>query len=332
MESLKSGSLFDAVDSNQRGVQVTKEIGRNDPCPCGSGKKYKACCIDAPMNLFPKHSPTRNYNWNQGEIRGIPTHKIIEKLEMCGIIFQTDEFLNDVEQCLGAKDIYERWKTRCKFTAQGFDEDFPWMAAEVLWKRLAPNKVSTEQIDDWMQDGYDLIRNRDEEGGCTLWLKVWQELKPRFTKSMRTIEDAEAVFQGMQCLFNWCQDMEQELGNAAVDDMSFHDHRIHYCREFCGFFPDSQTIVPNMRRAIAESLFMSGRRDEGEREYLSLVADYPDDPWGYISWGDMYSGDFGIPINRSRAEELYRKALGIDPEEDKTILERIADLKEVAHR
>lgn len=22
----------------------TKKIGRNDPCPCGSGKKYKKCC------------------------------------------------------------------------------------------------------------------------------------------------------------------------------------------------------------------------------------------------------------------------------------------------
>jgi hypothetical protein len=23
-----------------------QKIGRNDPCPCGSGKKYKKCCID----------------------------------------------------------------------------------------------------------------------------------------------------------------------------------------------------------------------------------------------------------------------------------------------
>jgi preprotein translocase subunit SecA len=23
---------------------TTKKIGRNDPCPCGSGKKYKKCC------------------------------------------------------------------------------------------------------------------------------------------------------------------------------------------------------------------------------------------------------------------------------------------------
>jgi len=23
---------------------MKQEIGRNDPCPCGSGKKYKKCC------------------------------------------------------------------------------------------------------------------------------------------------------------------------------------------------------------------------------------------------------------------------------------------------
>jgi len=26
-----------------RSIQANK-IGRNDPCPCGSGKKYKRCC------------------------------------------------------------------------------------------------------------------------------------------------------------------------------------------------------------------------------------------------------------------------------------------------
>jgi uncharacterized protein YecA (UPF0149 family) len=24
----------------------TPKIGRNDPCPCGSGKKYKKCCMN----------------------------------------------------------------------------------------------------------------------------------------------------------------------------------------------------------------------------------------------------------------------------------------------
>ena len=27
-------------------VRKTVKIGPNDPCPCGSGKKYKKCCRD----------------------------------------------------------------------------------------------------------------------------------------------------------------------------------------------------------------------------------------------------------------------------------------------
>jgi preprotein translocase subunit SecA len=25
-------------------VKIAPKVGRNDPCPCGSGKKYKQCC------------------------------------------------------------------------------------------------------------------------------------------------------------------------------------------------------------------------------------------------------------------------------------------------
>ena len=27
---------------------MSHDVGRNDPCPCGSGKKFKKCCIDRP--------------------------------------------------------------------------------------------------------------------------------------------------------------------------------------------------------------------------------------------------------------------------------------------
>jgi uncharacterized protein YecA (UPF0149 family) len=26
-------------------VRTEQKVGRNDPCPCGSGKKYKHCCL-----------------------------------------------------------------------------------------------------------------------------------------------------------------------------------------------------------------------------------------------------------------------------------------------
>lgn len=28
-------------------VRGHRKVGRNDPCPCGSGKKYKKCCLNA---------------------------------------------------------------------------------------------------------------------------------------------------------------------------------------------------------------------------------------------------------------------------------------------
>jgi preprotein translocase subunit SecA len=31
-------------DSGETVRRQTEKIGRNDPCPCGSGKKYKKCC------------------------------------------------------------------------------------------------------------------------------------------------------------------------------------------------------------------------------------------------------------------------------------------------
>ena len=33
-------------EASQPLVRVGRKIGRNEPCPCGSGKKYKKCCLD----------------------------------------------------------------------------------------------------------------------------------------------------------------------------------------------------------------------------------------------------------------------------------------------
>jgi SWIM/SEC-C metal-binding protein len=29
-------------------ARAAPKIGRNEPCPCGSGKKFKKCCVDHP--------------------------------------------------------------------------------------------------------------------------------------------------------------------------------------------------------------------------------------------------------------------------------------------
>jgi uncharacterized protein len=40
-------SIFEAIlehESDDKKQVVSSKIGRNEPCPCGSGKKYKKCC------------------------------------------------------------------------------------------------------------------------------------------------------------------------------------------------------------------------------------------------------------------------------------------------
>ena len=38
-------SANDPQDTNSTFVLPESKVGRNDPCPCGSGKKYKKCCL-----------------------------------------------------------------------------------------------------------------------------------------------------------------------------------------------------------------------------------------------------------------------------------------------
>ncbi len=40
------GIVISDGTSEQPYVRTGKKIGRNDPCPCGSGKKYKQCCMN----------------------------------------------------------------------------------------------------------------------------------------------------------------------------------------------------------------------------------------------------------------------------------------------
>jgi uncharacterized protein len=40
-QRMLEGQLFDSDATYRR---VVPKIGRNDPCPCGSGKKFKQCC------------------------------------------------------------------------------------------------------------------------------------------------------------------------------------------------------------------------------------------------------------------------------------------------
>jgi hypothetical protein len=47
VDSLGSGNQRAAVKSGDGGLTLGPNLGRNDPCHCGSGKKYKQCHLGA---------------------------------------------------------------------------------------------------------------------------------------------------------------------------------------------------------------------------------------------------------------------------------------------
>ncbi len=46
IELASTHSIFDRFDGGFAPVSSEPKAGRNDPCPCGSGKKYKKCCMN----------------------------------------------------------------------------------------------------------------------------------------------------------------------------------------------------------------------------------------------------------------------------------------------
>lgn len=43
-EQTEDLSQLDVLKNKPASVTIEKKVGRNDPCACGSGKKYKKCC------------------------------------------------------------------------------------------------------------------------------------------------------------------------------------------------------------------------------------------------------------------------------------------------
>ncbi|SHF56999.1 hypothetical protein SAMN02745218_02601 [Desulfofundulus australicus DSM 11792] len=88
-----------------------------------------------------------------------------------------ENFLREVENFYSAYDLSEKWWKTSHVTARGFDRDFPWMAAVVLWERLAPHIINSEKLNDMMQEGYRLCSEGKEDEGCRIWLEVWEHLR-----------------------------------------------------------------------------------------------------------------------------------------------------------
>jgi len=186
-----------------------------------------------------------------------------------------------------------------------------------------------EQLDDLMQEGYELLERRQAAAACDRWLAAWDLVKRMATPEIRTVNDFDDAYPGLlQSVFNWCSDLEMELYNAGVDNPIYHEHRLRYAREFLAQFPEEgANRYVNFTRAQGEALWNLGRRAEAEAVYAELVKRFPNEGWGYIGWADNYWLWKDAPKEYEKAEEILQRALTRSNLQDRAdVLDRLAKL------
>ena len=362
---------------------MSPKIRKKDPCPCGSGKRYKDCCFKTkkysrsttssqkipaeitPRKKFPisrlqlnrygqwiREDPdlrekfskileklgtkkdfleSLSKEWDNKKLKKMSTKQIMDKLESMNVHFDEEHFKKQAQSYISAIQFAEDHYYTQNFNAEGFDEDFIWLAIIELWNRLLPYKGTVEMIDYAMQDGYAYIEHRDYANGLKEWGHAWNIVKEIVPQKITSIEEADNFLPVplTQSLFNWCQDMEVELCNGGLKDKSWITKRITYTREFCQLFPDtSSLIIENMMRAEAESYALLKDTKRAEILFEALAKRFPHSKWVYIGWGDIYWHPRFGGDSYDRAEKIYRLGLSQCSSGKNHIRERLRKLEE----
>jgi SEC-C motif len=106
------------------------KLGRNEPCPCGSGKKYKHCCLNAPA--VPPAAPA-DLTWRRlrALLDGFPT-----------------EMLRFTVGVYGPSALHEAWHAFTRDDDLEFDPETPLMQLFMPWffNSWTPNPFATAVV------------------------------------------------------------------------------------------------------------------------------------------------------------------------------------------
>lgn len=276
--------------------------------------------------------------WTPRKVAALDTEEILAPLHALGIEASRETYLALAEGQTSAWAISEQWYEAIDSPLSRYEEDFLGLAACELWKRYCPERPSIEMLDDRMQEGYRLASEGQKAKACDGWWEVWQTIRSRLHPEMRTVQDAEVVFDGTQCLYNWVQDFALELHNTALEERRYAKIGVQLCEEVIAHFPDEgELFLINFRAELGEFHFLAGENAEGERVLLELIRDHPDRAAGYVRLVDVlgYSPTSDRePTDRKRAQELLKQALArpVIDAADYDLETRLGDLREQARK
>lgn len=254
---------------------------------------------------------------------------LLAKLRSFGIELDRPSLERLCDQALSAEEIAQPLLDQRTFHGRHelMESDWIWICLSALWQRWFPDKPSFEGLDDKMQAGYEL-RASGAVAACRVWLEAWSDVLRILDKAgMQSIQEFDERFGGSQSLFNWIQDLEDELWNAGLEDRQFLTARIALCEEgLRRFRSDDGLMIENRRRALAESYYELGETDKAEALYREWLDADPCWGWGWIGWSDCYRFTRTEGRDWNRCEQILREGLSIADVRDRAdIAHRLAD-------
>lgn len=257
--------------------------------------------------------------------------ELLAKLRSFGLALDRSSFARLCERALSAEEIVMPLLEQRTFATrrEELESHWIWICLAALWERWLPDTPSFERLDDKIQAGYDLLEQREDGTACRTWLEAWAEALRLLDKAgIQTIEEFDRRFRGTQSLFNWVQDLEDELWNAGQADRQFLAARIALCEEgLRRFAAEDALLTENWRRALAESYFELGETGRAKALYREWLQADPAWGWGWVGWSDCYRLARAEARDLPRAEQLLRQGLAVPGVRDRhDLAERLADL------
>jgi tetratricopeptide (TPR) repeat protein len=312
--------LYEAHEYDELGRIDTKRVdqyvdehnleGSNDDDPLDQQDIDEVVCTGPTAD---RHSHER---WELRDVEALSTVEIADKLAEHGIETTEESFRDRAAEIDSAMTLADQWEDDHDVDVSGYDRDYIWMAAEVLWKRWAPDIPNRERIYDLVQEGRELSEKGNDAEACQRWLSAWEIIVAVTPDEITTVEAADDHLPNVLSLEAFLRSVDNDLATLAADDSAYYERRLEFCREVCDQFPDApDELLLDFRHFVADSLTELGRLTDSRSELEALVRDYPDDPWAYKKLADSYwltgSDEPTVP-EMERAAELYQQALEAD--------------------
>ena len=144
-----------------------------------------------------------------------------------------------------------------------------------------------EKIEALFKEAFALNSENNAVGACDKWLEAWDLIKELFAEGIAAdIGDLSEKHNWKEFPNNHLQYLEMELHNAGIDDNTYHQKRIDYCKELLQWSGSDELLANNTRIALGEAHFDMGDAKGGEQVFQEWIREDPDCGWAYSGWAD----------------------------------------------